>query len=54
MLVVIAGAGRVGLGLAEALIKEQKNDVVLMDMSSRAVKNLAALALIATASTRSP
>ena len=32
MLVVIAGAGRVGLGLAEALIKEQKNDVVLLDI----------------------
>ena len=31
------------MGLAEALIKEQKNDVVLLDMNSRAVKNCASL-----------
>ncbi|MEC7507477.1 MAG: NAD-binding protein, partial [Candidatus Thermoplasmatota archaeon] len=46
MLVVIAGAGRVGLGLAEALIKEQKNDVVLLDMNSRAVKNAQAFDML--------
>ena len=46
MLVIIAGAGRVGLGLAEALIKEQKNDVVLLDLSSRAVKNAQAFDML--------
>ena len=46
MLIVIAGAGRVGLGVAEALIKEQKNDVVLVDSSSRAVKNAQAFDML--------
>jgi trk system potassium uptake protein TrkA len=46
MLIVIAGAGRVGLGVAEALIKEQKNDVVLIDSSSRAVKNAQAFDML--------